>query len=132
MARYGLPADKAFGVPVATMRQLAQRIGPNHELAAALWKSGWYEARMVAVFIEDPAQVTAAQLDSGVVTSKTGGSAIPPAFTCSTSCRTQLARSSHGAAGAESFRSVAPLRCLPVSRCTARISMKLGSSARYP
>ena len=63
MARYGLPAEKAFGVPVGTMRQLAQRIGPNHELAAALWKTGWYEARMVAVFIEDPAQVTAAQLD---------------------------------------------------------------------
>jgi hypothetical protein len=46
MPRYGLPADKAFGVPVGTMRQLAQRIGPHHELAAALWKSGWYEARM--------------------------------------------------------------------------------------
>jgi 3-methyladenine DNA glycosylase AlkD len=63
MARYGLPSDRAFGVPVSTMHQMAKRIGPNHELAAALWATGWYEARMLAAFVDDPVRVTAAQMD---------------------------------------------------------------------
>jgi 3-methyladenine DNA glycosylase AlkD len=63
MARYGLPSDKAFGVPVGTMQQLARRLGRNHDLAAALWDTGWYEARMVAAFVDEPARVTPAQME---------------------------------------------------------------------
>ena len=63
MAGYGIFTDKAFGVPMATMLQLAKRLGRNHSLAAALWATGWYEARMVAAFVADPAQVTPAQMD---------------------------------------------------------------------
>ncbi|MGH7519550.1 MAG: DNA alkylation repair protein [Gemmatimonadales bacterium] len=63
MARYGLPSDKAFGVPVSTMHQMAKRLGRNHELAAALWETGWYEARMLAAFVDEPARVTPAQMD---------------------------------------------------------------------
>jgi len=63
MARYGLPSDKAFGVPVGKMRQYAKEIGPSHELAAALWKAGWYESRMMAAFVDEPERVTAAQMD---------------------------------------------------------------------
>lgn len=64
MSRYAIPSDKAFGVPVGTMRQLAKRLGRSHELAAALWKTGWYEARMLASFVDDPQLVTPAQMDS--------------------------------------------------------------------
>ncbi len=64
MSRYAIPSDKAFGVPVGTMRQLAKRLGRSHELAAALWKAGWYEARMLASFVDDPQLVTPAQMDS--------------------------------------------------------------------
>jgi 3-methyladenine DNA glycosylase AlkD len=63
MARYGLPSDKAFGVPMATMQKLAMEMGKNHELALALWDTGWYEARTVAAFIDEPNRVTAAQMD---------------------------------------------------------------------
>jgi 3-methyladenine DNA glycosylase AlkD len=63
MARYGLPSDKAFGVPVGKMRQYAKELGPSHELAAALWKAGWYESRMMAAFVDEPERVTAAQMD---------------------------------------------------------------------
>lgn len=63
MARYGLPSENAVGVGVGTLRQLAKRIGPNHELAIELWKTTGYEARMVAIFIDEPARVTAAQMD---------------------------------------------------------------------
>jgi 3-methyladenine DNA glycosylase AlkD len=63
MARYGLPSDRAFGVPVGALQKLARRLGRNHGLAGALWETGWYEARMLAAFVDDPAYVTPAQMD---------------------------------------------------------------------
>jgi 3-methyladenine DNA glycosylase AlkD len=63
MARYAIVAPKAFGVSVADIRQLARKMGRDHELAAALWETGWYEARMLTAFVEDPDRVTPAQMD---------------------------------------------------------------------
>jgi 3-methyladenine DNA glycosylase AlkD len=63
MARYGLPSDKAFGVPMGAMHRMAKRLGRNHDLARALWETGWYEARVLAAFIEEPDRVTPAQMD---------------------------------------------------------------------
>jgi 3-methyladenine DNA glycosylase AlkD len=63
MARYAIPSDRAFGVPVGELRAFAKRLGPSHALAAALWESGWYEARMLACFVDEPALVTPAQMD---------------------------------------------------------------------
>ena len=63
MARYGLPSNNAFGVSVADIRVLAKQVGRNHDLALALWKTGWYEARMLTAFIDDPARVSSAQMD---------------------------------------------------------------------
>ena len=62
-ARYGITVTKAFGVPVATIQQIAKGIGRDHELALALWDTGWYEARMLTAFIDEPVRVTAAQMD---------------------------------------------------------------------
>jgi 3-methyladenine DNA glycosylase AlkD len=63
MARYGLPSDHALGVSMANMKVLGKQLGKNHELAAALWDTGIYEARMVTSFVDDPALVTSAQMD---------------------------------------------------------------------
>jgi 3-methyladenine DNA glycosylase AlkD len=63
MVGYGIHAEKAFGVTMADMRTLAKSLGRNHALAAALWETGWYEARMVTSFIDEPARVTPAQMD---------------------------------------------------------------------
>jgi 3-methyladenine DNA glycosylase AlkD len=63
MSRYAIPNDKAFGIPVGTLRQYAKRLGRNHELAAALWDAEWYEARMLATFVEVPDEITPAQMD---------------------------------------------------------------------
>jgi 3-methyladenine DNA glycosylase AlkD len=63
MARYGIIAPKAFGVSVTMLKSLAKPLGRDHELAAQLWETGWYEARMLAGFIDDPARVTPAQMD---------------------------------------------------------------------
>jgi 3-methyladenine DNA glycosylase AlkD len=63
MARYGLRAPKVFGVSVSTIQQLSKRLGKDHALASALWETGWYEARMLAAFVDDPARVTPTQMD---------------------------------------------------------------------
>lgn len=63
MARYGIPSENALGVSVADIRVLAKRIGRNHDLAAALWETEVYEARMLTAFIDEPARVTPAQMD---------------------------------------------------------------------
>lgn len=63
MTRYGIPNDKAFGVPVGIMKAEAKRIGRDRELALGLWETGWYEARMMAAFLDDPARVTRQQMD---------------------------------------------------------------------
>jgi len=64
LARYGIVARRAFGVPVGTLLQLAKRIGKDHDLAAALWDSGWYEARLLAGMVDDPEQVTLRQMNA--------------------------------------------------------------------
>lgn len=63
MVRYGLPSDKAFGVSVGELQRLAKTLGRSHELAAGLWETGWFEARMLATFVDEPERVTAAQMD---------------------------------------------------------------------
>jgi 3-methyladenine DNA glycosylase AlkD len=64
MARYAIPATNAVGIPVGALRAYAKQLGRDHDLALALWKDGLYEARMLACFVDDPAQVTAAQMDA--------------------------------------------------------------------
>ena len=82
MSRFGITATKFYGVSVANIRVLAKQLGGlrtarasagpggasadaerRHALAAALWDTGWYEARMLTSFIDDPSLVTAAQMD---------------------------------------------------------------------
>jgi 3-methyladenine DNA glycosylase AlkD len=63
MARFALPSANAFGISVGTMRAKAKQIGTDHALAAALWAHGAYESRMMATFVDDASQVTAAQME---------------------------------------------------------------------
>lgn len=63
MSRYGIPSDKALGVAMKDIKALGKHLGHNQELAAALWKTGVYEARMLASFVGDPARITPAQMD---------------------------------------------------------------------
>ncbi len=63
MARYGITAAKAFGVTMAEIRVLAKQLGRRHELALALWDTGWYEARMLASFVGEPERLSPAQME---------------------------------------------------------------------
>jgi len=60
---YGVSAPRAFGVGVGDLQRLAKPLAPDHDLALALWKTGWHEARMLFAFLGDPARVTAAEME---------------------------------------------------------------------
>ena len=61
--RYAIYTKKAFGVSMSNIQKVAKPLGKNHELAAALWKTGWYEARMLTSFVDDPTLVTESQME---------------------------------------------------------------------
>jgi 3-methyladenine DNA glycosylase AlkD len=63
LPRFGITADKAYGVSLAHIQAIAKRLGRSHALAEALWKTGWYEARLLASFVDQPDRVTPAQMD---------------------------------------------------------------------
>lgn len=63
MARYGIVAKKVFGVSMGSMRPLARKLGRSHALSQALWKTGWFEARMLACMVGEPERVTPAQME---------------------------------------------------------------------
>ena len=66
MARFGIKPERAFGIKVTILRQLAKDIGRDHQLALELWESGFHEARMLATIIDDPQQVSEEQMEAWV------------------------------------------------------------------
>ena len=66
LAHFGINDSKALGVKIPLLRQLAKKLGKNHELALELWKTEVHEARLLATMIDDPKQVTENQFNSWV------------------------------------------------------------------
>jgi 3-methyladenine DNA glycosylase AlkD len=63
MARFGINPHGTLGLSMPFLRQTAKRIGVDHDLAQRLWGSGIHEARILAALVDDPAQVTPAQME---------------------------------------------------------------------
>lgn len=59
--RHGAP-EPMFGVSFATLSTLVKRIKVDHELAFALWETGNYDARNLALKVADPQQMKPADL----------------------------------------------------------------------
>jgi 3-methyladenine DNA glycosylase AlkD len=64
MARFGINASKAFGIKLPVLRELAKPYRKNHELALELWETELHEARLMAIFIDDPKKLTEIQMES--------------------------------------------------------------------
>jgi 3-methyladenine DNA glycosylase AlkD len=63
-ARYGIVTkDRAWGTSMAHIKRIAKKVGRDHALAEALWKTGVYEARMLAALVDEPERVTPAQMN---------------------------------------------------------------------
>ncbi len=67
MAHFGLSSARAYGVAVPDLRALAREIGRDHALAQELWSTGFFEARLLAAMIADPALTTDALLETWVL-----------------------------------------------------------------
>jgi len=66
MARYGITAEKAYGVSIPDLRNIAREIGKDHGLAQRLWEAGIRETRILASMIDDPGMVIEGQMESWV------------------------------------------------------------------
>jgi 3-methyladenine DNA glycosylase AlkD len=54
----------ALGVGLPALRSLAKRIGRDHQLALALWRTSVREARILASLVDERERVTRRQMDS--------------------------------------------------------------------
>lgn len=54
MAGVGIDVSRALGVSVPDIRAIAKRVGTDHDLARALWRTGIHEARILATLVADP------------------------------------------------------------------------------
>jgi 3-methyladenine DNA glycosylase AlkD len=61
MGRFGIETGTALGISNAVLRQLARKIGRDHQRALQLWDSGIREARLLAAFTDEPKKVTLEQ-----------------------------------------------------------------------
>lgn len=66
MQRFGIHTDQALGISMKTLRQMARPYKKNHQMALELWKSKIHEARLLAVLIDDPKQLTEEQMEEWV------------------------------------------------------------------
>lgn len=58
------PPANQFGVPMADIRALARKIKPNGAIAVELWKTGNFEAQLVATLLLKPKDLSAKELDT--------------------------------------------------------------------
>ncbi|MFN0072065.1 MAG: DNA alkylation repair protein [Chloroflexota bacterium] len=62
----GTAGMRSYGIGLTRLRKLAKRIGRNRELAKELWKTNVHEARVIALLVDDPAQITRDQAEKQV------------------------------------------------------------------
>ena len=57
---------KSYGIGLSQLRKLAKQVGRDHELAKKLWQSDVYDAKIIALLIEDPKQLSREQAEQQV------------------------------------------------------------------
>ena len=66
MARFGITGAHVYGISMPELIKLGKAIGRDHRLALELWAVPGRETRILAALIDDPLQVTEAQIDGWV------------------------------------------------------------------
>lgn len=65
--RFGIRTSaKRFGLAMPVLREIGRAYRRDHALALELWASGIHDARLLAAIIDDPKQVTPAQMERWV------------------------------------------------------------------
>lgn len=63
MARFGIKPARAYGVPSSVLQSLAREIGQDSALASQLWNTGVHDARILAAYVMDPADLTRREME---------------------------------------------------------------------
>lgn len=63
VARLGIPAHMAIGVPMPVVRRMSKELGHDQQLADQLWQTGFHEARLLAVLVADPERIPMATIE---------------------------------------------------------------------
>ena len=66
MARFGIDVKYALGVKIPVLRNLAKKLGKNHQLALDLWKTKIHEVRILASMIDEIDKVSEKQMQQWV------------------------------------------------------------------
>lgn len=66
LSRFGIvvSSGEVYGVAMKEVHRVAKGLGRDHALAAALWATGVYEARLLCCFVDDPAAIGSQQMDA--------------------------------------------------------------------
>lgn len=64
LSHFGIPTNKALGVRMPDIRDLAKKIGCDQNLGFELWKTDIHEARLLATMIMDGRLLTKNEFDS--------------------------------------------------------------------
>ncbi len=56
----------SFGIGLTRLRKMAKEIGRNHSLAMELWSASCYEAKVLALLIDEPREITKEQAEKQV------------------------------------------------------------------
>jgi len=64
MARVGITPEKAYGVKIPDLRNLAKMIGCDHDFALQLWEVDLRETRILASMIADPGRTDSDLIDA--------------------------------------------------------------------
>jgi len=78
---------RTYGIGLTRLRAMAKKIGRDRALAQALWTTDVYDARVLALLVDDPAQITRAQAEQQV--DQLGGGMLAHVFA---SCDATLAK----------------------------------------
>jgi 3-methyladenine DNA glycosylase AlkD len=66
MARFGIRAEKIYGVSKPKMDAIAKAIGKNHDLGLKLWNTGIHDAKLLGMLICHAERVTSGQMERWV------------------------------------------------------------------
>ena len=80
---------KSFGIGLTKLRKLAKQIGRDRDLARTLWETDVYDAKVIALLIDDPRRMTREQAEKQV--EELGAGALSHVFA---SCDATLAKTS--------------------------------------
>lgn len=64
LSYFKIETNNAIGITAPVLKKIAHDIGRNHKLAQELWKTEVFEARVIAVLIEEPEKVSEKQMES--------------------------------------------------------------------